>query len=484
MVRDPRPATESRIAPTEGSAQAEERAQAENGRRDVSPPRRRRRRWLLRLVLGLLLLLVIAVVAIQLVLWSNLPKRLVLGQLQDQLGLRVEASSLTTGWLGNTNLRDVTLGLPMVEHSFLDMPHMQVKHTTLFGLLLRRPVSVDKIVLDNPTLYVRRDRAGRWNLQQVAELVARDAGKKPADESAKESRPKLPEVVLNEGTVVIQDYGRAETRIRPLRVYGRPDPKTPGILWRYDVSVPDHLSIVGQVIPGDPWPHEIEVKLNDLKPWAEPFVPGFPSDAHLDAHWRGETNSGGVSGRLELQHAGAAGVSANGVVLVSSENGNLSLRPDGLVVTTAQQVPAQATVASGSLVYDGRAVRADRLFVAALGGQTRLDGELTLATKSGQLRAEWLDITPAAVRHSGSLDAKLGSTFQNRPQVEATFVSRGVGPDGTWDAKFQLNGTSQGGWGDMAKKMMEEQKKADMAKPGTEMKPAANAGGPAKGGMK
>src|SRR5204862_2269507 len=173
-------------------------------------------------------------------------------------------------------------------------------------------------------------------------------------------------------------------------------------------------------------------KLNDLKPWAEPFVPGFPSDAHLDAHWRGETNSGGVSGRLELQHAGAAGVSANGVVLVSSENGNLSLRPDGLVVTTAQQVPAQATVASGSLVYDGRAVRADRLFVAALGGQTRLDGELTLATKSGRLKAEWLDITTGAVRHSGSLDAKLGSTFQNRPQVEATFVSRGVGPDGTW----------------------------------------------------
>jgi len=48
--------------------------------------------------------------------------------------------------------------------------------------------------------------------------------------------------------------------------------------------------------------------------------------------------------------------------------------------------------------------------------------------------------------------------------------------------KWMMKGEMEGGWGDMAKKMMDEHK-AEM-KPGTEMKPAANAGGPAKGGMK
>ena len=419
----------------------------ENGRRIAPSPRRRHR--LRRFAIGLILLLLIVAVAIQLVLWSNLPRRLVLAQLQTQLGLRVEASSLTTGWLGNTHLREVRLGLPMVEESFLDMPRMQVKHTTLFGLLLRRPVSVDEIILDNPTLYVRRDEAGRWNLQQVAALVARAGGSKPADESAKQARPKLPEVRLIDGTVVIQDFGRTETRIRPLRVHGRPDPKTPGILWRYDVEVPGHLKLVGQVIPGDPWPHEVELAVNDVDAWAEPFVPGFPDDARLKAQWRGQIKNGAVSGRLELQELKGSGASAKGVMLVSNEGGVVSLRPDGLTVATTNELLAEAKLASGSIVYDGTAVRADRLYVAALGGQTRVDGDYTLATRSGQLKAEWLDITTGALRHSGSLDAKVGSTFQNRPQVEATLVSRGVSPDGPWDTKFQLNGTSQGGWGDM-----------------------------------
>jgi len=45
------------------------------------------------------------------------------------------------------------------------------------------------------------------------------------------------------------------------------------------------------------------------------------------------------------------------------------------------------------------------------------------------------------------------------------------------DGKWMVKGEIEGGWGDMAKKMMESEgsmKKADMGKPGTEMKPAAS----------
>ena len=51
-----------------------------------------------------------------------------------------------------------------------------------------------------------------------------------------------------------------------------------------------------------------------------------------------------------------------------------------------------------------------------------------------------------------------------------------VNEGGSWKVKGEM----EGGWGDMAKKQMEEMKKADMMKPGMEMKPAANAGGPMK----
>ena len=448
MVRESSPVADSRTQSNEaGTAPAREVDNgAGNGRR---PDRPRRRHWFRRIVIGVLLLLLVLAVAVQLVLWSNLPKRLVLQQLQNQLGLRVNASSLTTGWLGNTNLREVTLGLPMVEESFLDMPRMKVKHTSLFGLLLRRPVSVDLIELHNPTLYVTRDETGRWNLQQVAELVAKAGGSKPADESAKSARPELPEVRVVDGTVVVHDYNKAEQKIRPLQVHGRPDPKTPGILWRYDVEVPDHLSLVGQVIPGAPWSHEVNVAVSNIDEWVEPWSPGFPDDAQLAASWRGQTTEGGVSGRLDLEKAQAAGAGAKGVVLVSSEAGTVTLRPDGLTVTTGNAAVAEAKIASGAIVYDGRSLRTDRLFIAALGGQARVDADYTLATHSGQLSAEWLEVNTGALRHSGSLQAKVGATFQDRPQLEATLVSRGVSPDGPWDATVQVNGTSAGGWADM-----------------------------------
>jgi hypothetical protein len=447
MVRDSSSVADSRVSADPAAAPTP--ATKSERETDNGHPPRRRRHWLRRILITLVLLVLILAVAIQLVLWSNLPKKLVLQQLQSQLGLRVDASSLTTGWLGNTNLQNVTLGLPMVEQSFLDMPRMRVKHTTLFGLLLRRPVSVELIELENPTLYVRRDQAGRWNLQQVAELVARSLGSKPADESDKQSRPKLPEVRLTDGTVVIQDYGKAEQKIRPLNVHGRPDPKTPSLLYRYDVEVPDHLKLVGQVAPGAPWSHEVEVAVGNLKEWAEPWSPGFPADARLAARWTGQQTDGGVAGRLDLQQATASGSTASGVVLLSTQGSTVTLQPQGLTLTTQNKLLTGTKVASGAIVYDGTTVRTDRLFVAALGGQARVDADYTLATRSGQLKAEWIEVMTGSVRHSGSLDAKVGSTFQNRPQLEATLVSHGVAADGPWDATVQVNGTSAGGWADM-----------------------------------
>src|SRR5690349_8224529 len=108
------------------------------------PPRARARRhffprrWSLRLLLITLLLLVVAVVATQFVLWSDVPRDLVLGQLQKQLGLRVSAASLTTGWLGNTQLHDVAIALPLSDDALAKVPEMRVKHTSLIGLLLTR----------------------------------------------------------------------------------------------------------------------------------------------------------------------------------------------------------------------------------------------------------------------------------------------------------------------------------------------------------
>ena len=426
---------------------ADKGSRSAGGREDGHRPHRRRRR-LLRVAIVLLVLLAIVVVAVQLVLWSNIPRNLVLAQLQSQLGLRVTCESLSTGWLGNTRLRNVTLGLPMAEQAFLDMPRMEVKHTSLFGLILRRPVSVQRIVLENPTLYVRRDSAGRWNLAQVTELVSKAGGQKPAEESSNQGRPKLPEVRLTDGTVVVQDYGGAETKIRPLNLHGRPDPQVPMLIWRYDLHVPDHVKLVGFVAPGAPWGHEVNVAVENVHEWAKPWAANFPQDAKFVARWSGKTtDAGGVVGRLELADVKAAGVGAKGIVGVETSGGAIAFNPDGLMITTQQKALPEARLLSGRITSDGGTLRAERLYVAVMNGQVRLDGNYALGTQSGQLDAEWRELATGGVTHGGTLKGEITAPFPQRPELNATIVSRGVSPDGPWDATLELNGRGLNGWG-------------------------------------
>src|SRR5687768_924678 len=79
------------------------------------------RRWLFRIFLVLLILIVVIAVAVQVVLWTDLPRNLVVAQVQKQLGLRVETRSFATGWGGKTRLDDVKLSLPLAEESFFDV---------------------------------------------------------------------------------------------------------------------------------------------------------------------------------------------------------------------------------------------------------------------------------------------------------------------------------------------------------------------------
>src|SRR5260221_1362970 len=119
-----------------------------------SSPKPRKRRWVLRILFTLVGLVLVFAVTVQIVLLTNIPRHLVVAQLEKQLGLKVDANALQTGWLGHTQLHDVKLSLPLAKSAFLDVPEMRVKNTSLFGLLLGRSVDIQRIELDHPTIKV------------------------------------------------------------------------------------------------------------------------------------------------------------------------------------------------------------------------------------------------------------------------------------------------------------------------------------------
>ncbi len=418
------------------------------------------RKWTFRALLAVVVGVVLGAIIVQIVLWSSFPQKLVLSQIERQLGLRASAASLSTGWLGNTGIRDVKLGLPLADKSFLDVTEMRVKHTWLPSLLMGRSLSIQAIVLEKPTLYVRQDAAGTWNLKEVAELLARTGGKRQGQESAKTSTPELPKLQIHEATIVVIDYsGRAAT-ILPINLDGYPDGP---LIWRYDVKSPnpaggDRVSLVGQVAPGATWKHQVNATVRDVGQWLQPWMGDLAQTLYVGGHWEGEVQDGRVAGRLVIEQAKLKKSQASGAVAVRTEPGGATVLPENLSVQTGIAAVPDVRLTSGTITANAKGVRAERLQLVLSGGQARVDGHYEPASRSGGLTADWQDllVPRPGLAHSGSLIATLQTPLEDRPTVKVELHSNGklvrpgsastiAAPLNTWKSDFNVTAQGRGG---------------------------------------
>ena len=145
-------------------------------------------------------------------------------------------------------------------------------------------------------------RGGKWNLQEVAELLARAGGAKSGQQSAAtSSTPQMPNVRLVDGLVSIIDNKNRTAEISPLAVTGERDT---AVSWKYDIQIPSRVSSRVRLVPGGTWGHEVAVKLQDLGAWAKPWMADFPPVV-IDANWRGQLTDTGIGGRLDMKKATA-----------------------------------------------------------------------------------------------------------------------------------------------------------------------------------
>lgn len=409
------------------------------------------KRWTRRILLALLIVIVVALAVTQVVLWTDYPRRLVLNLVQRQLGLRVEAESLSTGWLGSTTLRDVRVSLPLADESFLSMPAMEIDHTALLPLAVTRKFELDGIELREPNLIVRRDANGRWNLQDVAELLTKVGAGTP-EPGTKKRPPKLPRLRVIDGTVNVHEHDGRKLVVAPVNVIG--DPQGP-LVYRYDVAAgsPKRLTAVGQVAPGENWKHEVTLYA-EPGDWLAPWVADPPSPLVINGQWAGVVNDGRVVGRLVIENAQYEEFGARGRLLVQAGGGDDAgpqavVNPQNLLLMTATPAVPEIRLTSGALEINGSTLRAKQVRVAALGGSAQVDGSGDLAAKSGELRAVWFELpAPRQVQHSGSLEVSVSTPFPGGPEVSATLVTRGAANQGKWTGEIHLKGAGRD-WDDM-----------------------------------
>jgi hypothetical protein len=460
------PKPDDRIAPAE-SAGGEHTPPADMPAAESKPQQRRRRRrllprrWSLRLPVLLILLLLILAVLTQIVLWTNVPRDLVLGQLQKQLGLRVSAASLTTGWLGDTRLRDVAIALPLSDEALLRVPEMRVQHTSLVGLLLTRAVTLKLVELHDAHVLVRQDAGGRWNVQEVADLLARAAGKQTAAEQAKKtSRPELPSLRITNATVEIVDRSGRRTVVQPVNVAGDPQD---ALTWRYDAGVgmsrqalpaeAPGIGVTGRLVTGGNWAHEVKIWGRHVEVWARPWTPSPLPAIAFSGEWNGALSAGaGIVGRLVLEGINASGVRAGGVFAVNSEGNGVVFRPENLVVQTGRVLVPELRMTAGRIVVDAKSATVDNVTFLGVQGAARVNGRYDWANAMVDLSAYWSDLqVPGKGRltQSGAITASLRSPLPGQLALKVELSSSGKVPGGdVWDADLALSGSGRG-WTDV-----------------------------------
>jgi hypothetical protein len=401
------------------------------------------RRWTIRIGIALAGLLILIFIIGEIIFLTDLPRSLVVNALQKQLGLKIAVKSLSTGWLGNTTLHDVAITLPLADKAFLNVPEMQIKHSSLPWLILTGSISVASISIEHPQLTVVQDASGSWNFQEVVELLARAGGSKNtsgnSDVNSSGSVPQLPRLDVNDATLVITDNTRRSATIANLSISGRPDGP---LVWDYHAAVPNQMEIVGKVAVGGVWNHQIQLKLQNVGSWMSPWVKSWPQSAHLSAFWTGQiADNGQVSGRLDFEDAVFGSSKLSGPVEVSIQSDGATLQPDGIVIANSAALSSGAHVDGGQIALNGSDIDCKQLSVAFGGGRASVDGKYVLDDGSAAVHAAWRDVAmPASVTQSGDLTVDYTPSL-GQPRFSAVLSSQGTSKSVTWNGQIDLNGT-------------------------------------------
>jgi hypothetical protein len=412
-----------------------------------SPPPRashRARRWTVRIILAVAILFVLLVVAAQLILWTDLPRKLVINAVQKQLGLAVSAKSLSTGWLGHTTLYDVTLTLPLADKAFVTIPVLRLTHTALPLILMGHSASIQDISIEKPTLVVQQDAQGTWNLEEVAQLLVRTGGGNGAQGNSQQQDgnaiPSLPDLRVSDGTLLVLDNRKRSATISPFSLSGKADGP---LVWRYDAQVPGHMQVEGKVAPGGPWSHEASISIHDLGQWASPWVSNWPQAAFVQAHWNGQMDGNQLSGWLTIDDAHFGNAIANGSATITASDGRATIQPQNFLLSQTGVAAMDLRLDSGQIVFSGPNIESRQLGIDIGGGRANLDGKFGIADGAASVNVAWRDVAfPAGVTQSGDLAMEYMPTL-GQSIFHGTLNSKATLKSGSWDAQFALEGSGQ-----------------------------------------
>ncbi|MCW5754232.1 MAG: hypothetical protein KIT24_05935 [Phycisphaeraceae bacterium] len=398
---------------------------------DASRTRRRRRTRLMRWAsLYIFLPILVLLLVVQIILWSDLPRRIVVAALQRATGLDVRIGTLRVSLLGTTTLRDLSIRLPLDDAPLFSAYDVRIRHAPLPILAVLGQRGIDAIAIDFAELVVSEDDHEIWNIAHAAAVVrAARAHRSPAPP------PSLPALSLKRSYVTLSRHGRPPVRL-PLELDTHSASRTPSqatyTLTSQGMTAELSLAPVGLR-------HKARMQAQ-LHPelaalWLDPPFP--VADIHLD--WEGELRGDILTARLSLHQLAVDGASVCGTASIAAKADEVQIDTFDLQINAPDALDAPLLLHGKRAVLSPREVRIHLLQGVIPEGDFALTGAWDPASGLGRGRMQWKHADGVSLDHSGSA----AFTIEHDPfgvyRFRASLASDGVLDALSWQVAGQVH---------------------------------------------
>jgi hypothetical protein len=381
-------------------------------------------------VLLLSVLVIGAVAAVQAVLWSDLPRTVLIRELQAETGLRIDAASSRTRWSGRTELLDVSVALPLEDEPFLRLPVLVVQHTGLAAIPFGA-IEVHEAELENPWLRLDQDDLGRWNAMRALEIVQARQAERPTSGA----RSPLPRLVVRGGLVDLPDAEGGRTEL-PLSFEGRPEGP---VSWAFELHAGDVVAAHGRLAPHGEWQHQVEAVFGEGQAFLNAMAPETMLPLAGAVRWQGVLSQGSIAGRLNVGRFRMGDLQARGDATISARDARVSIQPRNMEVGSVDRPDVLARIVSGSLSLEGSTAQLQRLRVEGGGALAELSGVWDLKRESGEITATWTGSGPGPVLgHEGEMTITAMLPETGAASVRVNLKTLGTTAQGSWDSVLEM----------------------------------------------
>lgn len=385
----------------------------------------------------------------QIILWSDLPRTILLTQLQNRAGLRIELGDVRVSWAGRTTIQSLSAALPLDQDPFLTTQEIRIQHASLLSILLNRSITIQVAEVDAPRIFAIEDQSGTWNLDTVASTLSASLGTSTPSSTAHTLT--LPRLSISDGTLTVARQAHTPISI-PFSINGS---STAPHVWTLAAEA-DTLRVNGRLMTASPWIHDLSIAAESPPALARSLLPDLDIPSTLDLGWKGSLAPPGqrtgttLHASLHVRSMQNAKDHLRGHATLVASADQLTLTPHNLTLTRSGDTRSPLSISRGSLTLTRDALSANDLVADHAGHRLTLSrGSVDLVQRAATATIAWQTNDPqtsdpqtnAQQARAASSPIAADLTHRGEATLQAAFPAHGPR---TLGARFSSDGLALG----------------------------------------